>query len=330
MNHTISYIKVLLVFSSLLFAALITNTVYAQQLTPGRTEPPPLPSLPPSKSYSIKIASPTFGQQVTVGKNLTISGTISMTNITSGNKNNNCQILVGVNHVKPYQRAIATGPRGANDYSKWTFMLTPKYTTIKYGPDNKITAAYSCINNPALKYYSSVNVTGIVSIVGDTSKQTPPPQQQKNATARSNATTTITMSSIANTSYQKVPQPVSNSTIIENSTGVSLSSPLAPSPTKSVSSDTLLYLGYHDNKPSSSSGGSGHSSIHHILTAHSSDGSKDITTTQPRIHHHNIVKSTHTTINKINNEIRSRVLNSFNNQFRLDSSNGVRYHIFPF
>jgi hypothetical protein len=101
----------------------------------------------------IKITSPTRGQQVPVGKDLTISGT-SMDNATS-----NCQVAVIVNNVKPYQNATAAGTGGADDYSKWNFALTSKYTTIKQG-DNRITARFECVDNPATKGFSSVNVTG--------------------------------------------------------------------------------------------------------------------------------------------------------------------------
>jgi len=102
----------------------------------------------------IKITSPTRGQQLPVGKDLTISGT-SIANATS-----NCQVSVIVNNVKPYQNATAAGTGGAADYSKWNFALTSKYTTVKPG-DNRITAKYECANNPASKGFSSVNVTGV-------------------------------------------------------------------------------------------------------------------------------------------------------------------------
>ncbi|HYY50094.1 MAG TPA: hypothetical protein VE643_04415 [Nitrososphaeraceae archaeon] len=102
----------------------------------------------------IKIMSPTKGQQLPVGKDLTISG-ISMDNATS-----NCQVAVIVNNVKPYQNTTAAGSGGPADYSKWNFALTSKYTTIKQG-DNRITARYECVNDPASKGFSSVNVTGV-------------------------------------------------------------------------------------------------------------------------------------------------------------------------
>jgi hypothetical protein len=101
----------------------------------------------------IKITSPTRGQQLPVGKDLTVSGT-SMDNATS-----NCQVAVIVNNVKPYQNATAAGTGGAADYSKWNFALTSKYTTIKPG-ENRITSRYECVNDPASKGFSSVNVTG--------------------------------------------------------------------------------------------------------------------------------------------------------------------------
>ena len=102
----------------------------------------------------VKIMSPTRGQQIPVGKDLTISGT----SIDTGTSN--CQVAVIVNNVKPYQNATAAGTGGAADFSKWNFALTSKYTTIKQG-DNRITARYECVNDPASKGFSSVNVTGV-------------------------------------------------------------------------------------------------------------------------------------------------------------------------
>jgi hypothetical protein len=116
----------------------------------------------------IKIASPTRGQQVPLGKDLMIAGT-SMDNSTS---NNNCKVSVIVNNVKPYQPANATGTAGVTDYSKWNFVLTPKYTTIKLG-QNKIAARYECSNNPTSKSFSNVNVTGVQGTGTATTKTAP-------------------------------------------------------------------------------------------------------------------------------------------------------------
>jgi hypothetical protein len=102
----------------------------------------------------IKITSPTRGQQVPAGKDLTVSGT-SMDNATA-----NCQVSVIVNNIKPYQNATAAGTGGAADYSKWNFDITSKYTTIKPG-QNRITSKYECASNPTSKGFSSVNVTGV-------------------------------------------------------------------------------------------------------------------------------------------------------------------------
>src|SRR5439155_22353839 len=87
------------------------------------------PAQPPSSTASpkaVKIISPAKGQQIPVGKDLTISGT-SIDNATS-----NCQVSLSVNRVRPYQPATAAGTvgAGAGDYSKWNFVLTSNYTTI--------------------------------------------------------------------------------------------------------------------------------------------------------------------------------------------------------
>src|ERR687886_682072 len=106
----------------------------------------------------VKITSPTRGQQIPVGKDLTVSGT-SIDNATA-----KCEVSVIVNNVKPYQPAISiVGPGrtgGAADYSKWKFDITSKYTTIKPG-ENRITAKFECKDNSASKSFSSVNVTGV-------------------------------------------------------------------------------------------------------------------------------------------------------------------------
>src|SRR3954449_7852807 len=106
---------------------------------------------------AVNITSPTKGQQVPIGEDLTIIGT-SIANATS-----NCKIIIGLNNIKPYQSATGTGLGGAKGYSKWSFTVTPKYAAIKQEPDNKVTARYKCSsgnNNPSILSINSVNVTG--------------------------------------------------------------------------------------------------------------------------------------------------------------------------
>ena len=50
------------------------------------------------------------------------------------------------------------------DYSKWTFIATPEYTTIKEGM-NKITAKYSCLPEVNFTKFYSVNITGVAAKV---------------------------------------------------------------------------------------------------------------------------------------------------------------------
>src|ERR671923_2079640 len=138
---------VILIAFGMCLSVFCANTSYAQVL--------PTPTQLPPKLHAVKITSPTKGQQVPIGKNLTISGT------SLGNATSHCHVSVIGNGIKPYQPATAAGPGGATDYSKWNFVLTPKYTTIKEGPNNKITAKYTCSDNPSAISYYSVNVTGV-------------------------------------------------------------------------------------------------------------------------------------------------------------------------
>jgi hypothetical protein len=135
-------IIVALIFGMLL-SSVYSNTSYAQivkQLAP--------------KLHAVKITSPAKDEHIAIGKDLMIIGT-SLDNATT-----NCQVFVIVNAVKPYQQATATGHHGATDYSTWNFFLTSKYTTIKEGP-NRITAKYTCSDNPNLRSFYNVNVTGV-------------------------------------------------------------------------------------------------------------------------------------------------------------------------
>jgi hypothetical protein len=161
MNHIT--IIVALTFGLFLAAALASNTiVYAQQVL-SSSSPSSSPLHPEGSSvklHAVKIASPARGQQVPIGKNLTVSGVTSTLGTPTGNTANHCQVSVIANGAKPYQIAKGTGPGGAADYSTWSYVLSSKYTTMKQGPSNKITAKYSCRDNPKASYYS-VNVTGI-------------------------------------------------------------------------------------------------------------------------------------------------------------------------
>ena len=126
---------------------------------------------------SVKIISPTNGQNVSIGSNLTISGISTGTNTSAiGNTNNSntrCHVSIIVNNIRPYQDATANGPNGANDYSRWHLTVSPA-SAIKVG-ENKITSKLSClpagsnvnstnstITNNLIKWYS-VNVTGVLT-----------------------------------------------------------------------------------------------------------------------------------------------------------------------
>jgi len=139
-----------------------------------------------SSIKAVNITSPTKGQQVPLGKDLTILGT-SIGNASTSN----CQVIVGLNGIRPYPSATGTGPGGAKDYSKWSFTLTPKYATLQPGPNNKITARYKCSgsssnNNPNLILISSVNVNGVATATNIPANQLQ--QQHQPSIIKKNAT----------------------------------------------------------------------------------------------------------------------------------------------
>jgi len=165
-------------------------------------------------THSIKITSPTNGQNISTHSNLTISG-IEMSNTTNINTGARCYVSVIVNNIRPYQNATADGPKGVNDYSKWHYtVLPPNSTSIKDG-QNKLTGKLSCLmagnsnsntnstnvsntTNHLIKWYS-VNVTGV-------SKSTSPMANRNN-----NQTVT-------NASLDRPHQPPGNVTISSNNT----------------------------------------------------------------------------------------------------------------
>jgi hypothetical protein len=143
---------------------------------------------------SVKIISPTIGQNVSIGSNLTISGISTGTNtsaIGNNNNNNRCQVSIIVNNIRPYRDATADGPNGSNDYSRWHLTVSPNHSATKEG-ENKITSKLSClpagnsvnstnstITNNLVKWYS-VNVTGVLT--------SPSSQVNKNNQTITNAT----------------------------------------------------------------------------------------------------------------------------------------------
>ena len=109
---------------------------------------------------TIEITSPSQGQQVPIGE-LTISGT------SADNSTTNCQVDVDWNDQKPYQKTLATGPGGVNDFSNWTFTYTDNYHLITNGT-NELTAKLSCTDNLIPVAWDTVDVLGTTSTSNNT------------------------------------------------------------------------------------------------------------------------------------------------------------------
>ena len=222
-------LALLFAFGILLSAAWSNIAVYAQNKTASSSSPNPAQQ----HIAKIKITSPIRDQQLPVGKDLTVSGT-SIDNATS----NDCKVSVIVNKVRPYQNTTAAGAGGAADYSKWNFVLTSKYTTIKPG-ENRITAKYECASNPDANSFSSVNITGISSSATASSSSsnrssTSPTSQSSSGTSppatNSSAATTATASSPSSTANQTASSKQQQSASDTRGSSNSTANPLANIP----------------------------------------------------------------------------------------------------
>jgi hypothetical protein len=152
----------MLLLSSSILLTLVIGQVFSKShasiLVTGNKSIFAIPLTKYPNGHNVRITSPVNGEKVPIGKYLVISG------VSVGNSNAtyiNCHVSIMVNGIKPYRLATASGP---DDYSKWTFTLTPNlvYSAIKAG-QNKITAMYSCANSPTSLSHYSVNVTGVNS-----------------------------------------------------------------------------------------------------------------------------------------------------------------------
>lgn len=267
MTHNLLQIQIpAIAFGIILVFAICNDAIASNTITAAAqgTAPPPPPAVTTTKSHSIRINSPTKGQQVPIGQDVPISG------ITTGtvNATSHCQVSVIVNGIKPYHQANATGPHGVADYSNWKFVLTSNYTTIKEG-QNKITARYTCTSNPNLKFlpesvktFYSVNVTGVANTTGTAPTVTPTANNNNTNSTTNNATiirgpfqkhttSTTTAAAVSRPTSQLVPkQPeMTRTTTTRNTIPSTPSSPfLFPIPsvttTKQLSVTTDIAKGF--------------------------------------------------------------------------------------
>ena len=107
-------------------------------------------------SVGVKILSPASGKEIPVGS-LTIFG------VSTDNEKSDCTVLVDWNNEKPFQKAKAAGPYGADDYSSWTFTYSSSYHSIENGL-NDLTSKIECLENSKVTTkWHTINVTGVVT-----------------------------------------------------------------------------------------------------------------------------------------------------------------------
>ena len=166
-----------------------------------------------TSTIGVKITSPSIGQQVPVGE-LTISG------ISTDNATTDCTVYADWNDQKPFQKAVATGPGGVNDYSTWNFTYTKNYNLITNGTNN-LTSKLSCLSSPTnVTKWNSVNVTGEVDLTISKNNVTAGDQRTSfgggNATSIENETGNITDLSQVNTSLSNAPNNDNATTAVPN------------------------------------------------------------------------------------------------------------------
>ena len=202
---------------SLLGSSILPNAAFGQNTSLAS---PSLGLQQPTnpKLHLVKITSPIKGEQVPVGKDLSISGT-SVDNGTSG-----CKVSIKVNFVNPYHDALPIAEGGQNSYSKWNFTLSSAYTSIHTG-QNKIIAKFSCADNPNLVSKATVNVTGVGTTI--------PIVATANASKENNNTQQQVTSISAASSPQPTPDKATPlvSSLVNNNNATSTS-------TNAVSADT--------------------------------------------------------------------------------------------
>jgi hypothetical protein len=117
-------------------------------------------STPSTTTPTIKITSPTKGEQVPPGE-------LTITDISSDDTISDCTVYTDWNDLKPMQKVIPTGSGGGlgaegeegDDYSRFTY--SEDYHLITEGV-NELTSKISCENSPSnLTKSYSVNVTGV-------------------------------------------------------------------------------------------------------------------------------------------------------------------------
>jgi hypothetical protein len=195
---------------TLILCSAIPGYYYSASQAQTQVQQQPPPPAPPR--IGIKITSPSTGQQVPVGE-LTISG------ISTDNATTDCTVYADWNNTKPLQTAVATGPAGVNDYSRWTFTYTDDYHLITNGT-NDLTSKLTCVDDSTggttnLTQFYSVNVIGVAGTTtatptnnsASTTSTSEEVQQQQQSPIMDRNITTI-MEEITNVTTTTSPESV--------------------------------------------------------------------------------------------------------------------------
>ena len=218
MIESVSFVFFLLILSSLvLFLPELVSHLYAQNTTGSR--PPITTAQPPSSpiTLGVKITTPASDQQISFQNKNNSNRSLQLTGTSTDTIDTDCQVSVIANDIRPYQNTTTTGPGGKNDYSTWTYSLTP--LLLKEG-SNKVTARILCVNPNSTSTlstdstnqvkHSSVFFTVLNATVSDSNSSSTTATPNASNTTKALTTTTTMTTSGTNTRTSAVPYFVFN------------------------------------------------------------------------------------------------------------------------
>ena len=214
MNPEMKKIMVVLGLALLVSIIMISNTniVFSQSPAKGST------------THGVKIQTPSQGNEISIGNdNLTIAGK------SVDDESSDCQVLVIVNDIKPYQKAASNGLNGANDYSKWEFTLSPDYTKLKEG-SNKITAKLDCKDELDVLKYDTIIFTATMTNPSGGNNLNSQPTEDISGTEQNRAVDVHN----AEEKFNQTQELVNETTSYDNSSALQ-----QPNMTTSISGSTL-------------------------------------------------------------------------------------------
>jgi hypothetical protein len=193
--------KIILVTFGLALSLLFSTIVISNDMAYSQTAKRPA-------AHGVEITTPKQGDKISINiDNFTMNGR------SLDNSKSDCQVLVILNDLKPYQTAVANGPNGDDDFSQWFYALSPD-TKLKIGT-NKITAKIDCKKPLDALRYDAVSITGTTAYNSDVDKKV---NNAKKASTQQNGSLQVDNLAVNNASkIQELDTNVNNNNTLSHS-----------------------------------------------------------------------------------------------------------------